>query len=164
MLEGGQPLLGAWVVGGAVLGLAELAADVGEHRVVAVPVGGQDEDLAGDAVVPGVVQLLGGDVLGLVPEVGLGPRSGQHDGRADAAELGGDGLVEHPVVGLLAALAVLARAVDDQVVGLSAAGDVDGLYRVVMGQVFAEVAAAVDEGQVLVAYQGGEDVFEDGPR
>ena len=151
------------VVGGAVFGLVELAADVAEHGVVAVPVGGQDEDLAGDAVVSGVVQFLGGDVLGLVPEVGLGPWAGQHDGGADAAEFGVDGLVDDPVVGFLALLAFLARAVDDQVVGGRAAGDVDGLDRVVMGQVLACLAAAVGEGQVLVAYQRGEDVFEDGP-
>ena len=160
---GRQPLLGAGVVGGAGLGLVELAADLFEHRVAAVPFGGQDEDLAGDAVVPGVVQLLGGDVLGLVPEVGLGPRAGQHDGSADAAEFGVDRLAGAPVVGCFAPLAFLAGAVDDQVVGLRAAGDVDGLHRVMMGQVLTHIGAAVDEGEVAVPDQRGEDVFEDRP-
>jgi hypothetical protein len=161
--ERGQPLLGAGVVGGAGLGQAELAPDLTAHGVVTVPVGGQDEDLAGDAVVTGVVQLLGGDVLCLIPEVTGGPGSGQHDGRTDAAKLRGDGLVENRVVGRLAPLAVLPRTVDDQVVGLRAASDVDSLHRLMTGQVLAGITAAIDEGQVAVADQRGEDVLEDGP-
>ena len=111
----------------------------------------------------GIVQLLRDHVLGLIPEVGLGPRTGQHDRRADTAEFGADRLADDPVVGRLAPLAFLSRAVHDQVVRARAAGDVDGLHRIMTGQVLADITAAVDEGQVPVAHQRGEDVLEDRP-
>ncbi len=47
--------------------------------------------------------------------------------------------------------------------GVRTAGDVDSLHRVVMGQVLTDITGAINEGQVPVAHQRGEDVLEDRP-
>ena len=46
---------------------------------------------------------------------------------------------------------------------MRAAGDVDHLHRIMAGQVRADLAGAVDKGQVPVPHQLSEDVLEDRP-
>ena len=69
-------------------------AQRGEERLALRPVRAEDHDLPGDAVVAAVLQSHRRDVLGVVAQIRVGPLAGNDDDRRNAAELGGDRLVE----------------------------------------------------------------------
>jgi hypothetical protein len=89
------------VVGGTVGSVPDRLAQVVQELVGLRPALGQDHDLGGDAVEAGVVEPLGSHVLGLQPQSGIRPLARNHDYRADATKLTGDGLVEQGLAGVL---------------------------------------------------------------
>ena len=120
---GRHPLAAARVPRLARGNTPERSANLGEESIFLRPVAGDDDDLAGDAVVSGVVEPLGHHMFGLVPQVPTGPCARNDDDRRHPAELARDRLREQGSARGAAAVGI--RPPHDCVVGVAASGDVN---------------------------------------
>ena len=93
------------------------------------------------------MELLRGQVLCLVGEIGVGPRARHDERRPDSAELACEWFRYQRLVAGTAICARFAAAEHDLVVRVGTAGDVEGVDEIVAGQVSTDIAAAVDEAK-----------------
>ena len=77
--------------------LLDHVVDLLHEPIRCVPALGHDQHLGGDAVETTVHHFLRHEMLGLIAEVGLAPRTGHHDEWAHASQLAGDGLMQSMV-------------------------------------------------------------------
>ena len=137
------------------------ATQVAEERLALRPVPAHDDHLARDAVVSGVLQAHGRDVLGLEGEVGLGPRAGHDDHRGHAAQLRGDRIRQQRLAGRFATGGIVSRSPDDRVERPFRAGDVHVVDALMACEVGAHLATAPHDAQQTGLHQRGECALED---
>ena len=138
--------------------------DVGQlldERVAQRPALRQNEELGRVAVEGRVVRDHPRRVLGHARELGVGVRAWHHEHGAHVTELARDGLLEERVVAALAIFPLGSRrAPHDEVVGLVRAGDVHVADARVIGEIRADLRAAVDDCEVPSLDEGPQGPLE----
>ena len=108
-----------------------------------------------------VVQLLRGDLFGLIADVGGAPWPRHDDGGADSAELGGNPAAVQGRPGLAPSLAFCARPPDDGIVGRTRPGDVDLPNQIVFAGPGAQRCIPRHHSQKILVDQWFEGSFEE---